>query len=475
MPEPVHTPRIPEPEPLVIEPEPRMIEPEPHVIEPEPHVIEPEPPVDEPDLGTPTPRPRFAPLPDAHEPAGDGHQPREDEDDWPDEHDVPAGTRRVSGLQRTARPADTGRRRWGSRAPARAPAGAPRRRRWGRAVALIVLVLAIALIWFLVELFQPFHGSGSGRVIVRVPAHATASQIGDLLSRDGVIGSSFFFRLRVDLSGDRSKLLPGTYTLKRGMSYGSVLTVLTTPPPAAKTSELTLIPGKTRSQVGKLLSSQRIRGNYVAETRHSRLLDPHAYGAPRSTPDLEGFLFPDTYQLRDPITVSELVTDQLAQFKKQFARVSMSYARRKNLTPYDVLIIASMVEAEAATEKDRLDVASVIYNRLRSGMPLGIDATTRYAVNNYTSPLTNSQLNSSSPYNTRVHSGLPPTPIDSPSLASIQAAAHPAQTNYLYFVVTPCANGSMSFTGSYSTFLHDQALYQQARAQNGGRSPTRCK
>ncbi len=105
--------------------------------------------------------------------------------------------------------------------------------------------------------------------------------------------------------------------------------------------------------------------------------------------------------------------------------MNLSYARSKHLTPYDVLIIASMIEAEAATAHDRPLVSSVIYNRLRDGMPLQLDATTRYATGNYTKPLTVSELNSSSPYNTRIHKGLPPTPIGNPGLAAIQAAAHP--------------------------------------------------
>jgi UPF0755 protein len=133
-----------------------------------------------------------------------------------------------------------------------------------------------------------------------------------------------------------------------------------------------------------------------------------------------------------------------------------------------------MIEGEAATELDRRDVASVIYNRLRDGMPLQLDATTRYAVGNYTTPLTQSQLNSRSPYNTRNRRGLPPTPIDNPSLASMQAAADPASTNYLYFVVKPCGNGAEVFTGNYNAFLADEAKYYSARAAHGGRSPTHC-
>jgi uncharacterized YceG family protein len=204
------------------------------------------------------------------------------------------------------------------------------------------------------------------------------------------------------------------------------------------------------------------------------LLRPSAYGAPRNTPSLEGFLFPDTYQLRVPVSISALVTDQLTTFRKRFATVGMGYARSKHLTPYDVLTIASIVEKEAGTVRDRPLVASVIYNRLHDHIPLGMDSTTRYEFNDYTHPLTQSQLASRSPYNTRLNAGLPPTPIDNPGLSAINAAAHPAQTKYLYFVVKPCGNNESVFSTNYAQFLRDSARYQAARAQNGGRSPAHC-
>jgi uncharacterized YceG family protein len=346
--------------------------------------------------------------------------------------------------------------------------------RAGRILSLLALVVAGVLIWFLIELFQPFHGSGSGEVTVTIPAHSSSSQVGDLLEREGVISSSLFFNVRATLAGDRDDLRAGTYHLKHGMSYGDVLTILTTPPPAAKVSNLTLVEGKTRRQIDALLRSQQIHGSYLAQTRHSPLLNPRSYGAPRSTPSLEGFLFPSTYQVRDPIHIPDLVADQLRTFKQRFAKVNLSYARSKHLTRYDVLTIASMVQAEAETARDRPLVASVIYNRLRLGMPLQIDATTRYETGNYDHPLTAAQLSSSSPYNTRIHRGLPPTPIDNPGMASIQAAAHPGHTNYLYFVVKPCGNGEQVFSSTYKQFLSDAAKYNQARARNGGRSPANC-
>jgi uncharacterized YceG family protein len=166
----------------------------------------------------------------------------------------------------------------------------------------------------------------------------------------------------------------------------------------------------------------------------------------------EGFLFPATYDFFKNTPTKRLVRDQLETFSENFARVNMRYARPRNLTPYDVLIIASMVEKEAQAPRERPLVAAVIYNRLHARMPLGIDATIRYALDvPATQSLRESQLNDPTPYNTRVHTGLPPTPIANPGLASIKAAAHPAKVDYLYFVRKP-DHVHHFFTSSYRDF-----------------------
>jgi UPF0755 protein len=153
---------------------------------------------------------------------------------------------------------------------------------------------------------------------------------------------------------------------------------------------------------------------------------------------MEGFLFPATYEFFPKTTSAQLVAAQLKAFCDNWNALDLGYARAKNLTPYDVLIIASMVEKETLVPAERRLVAAVIYNRLRARMPLGIDATLRYGLNiPPTESIHESQLASDSSYNTRRHAGLPPTPIANPGVASMQAAAHPARVNYLYFVRKP--------------------------------------
>jgi UPF0755 protein len=247
-----------------------------------------------------------------------------------------------------------------------------------------------------------------------------------------------------------------------------------TPPPVAlKTITVTVPEGYSRAQTARLAREEGLRGSYMEASLRSRHLRPARYGG-RGAKSLEGFLFPDTFELERRAPAADLVQLQLADFKRRIRRVDMRYARSRNLTTYDVVSIASMIEREAQAPGDRRLVAAVIYNRLHEGMPLGIDATIRFATGNYSRPLTESQLAVDSPYNTRLRSGLPPGPIDSPGLASIEAAAHPARVGYLYYVVKPGACGKLAFSASAAQFERDVARYKAARTAAGGKSPTSC-
>jgi UPF0755 protein len=231
-----------------------------------------------------------------------------------------------------------------------------------------------------------------------------------------------------------------------------------TPPPVVlKTTTLTIPEGYSRAQTARVAREAGLRGSYM-----------------KASQGHEGFLFPDTFELEKGAPASDLVRLQLEDFKRRVAGVDMAYARSKNLTTRDVVTIASMVEREAQLEKERPLIAAVIYNRLHEGMPLGIDATIRFATGNYDRPLTESELAVESPYNTRTNAGLPPGPIGSPGLASIEAAAHPAKVDYLYYVVKPGTCGEDAFSSSAAEFEADVAAYNEAREAAGGESPDSC-
>jgi peptidoglycan lytic transglycosylase G len=337
---------------------------------------------------------------------------------------------------------------------------------------LLAAIVAVALIWFLVALFQPFHGDGSGRVAVAVPKGASVAEVGDLLDSRGVISSSTLFQIRVTLAGKRSDLYPGHYVLAHDMSYGAAIDALSTPP-VKRTLTVTIPEGYTRSQAAQVAEEAGVPGDYTKATIKSKYLDPAEYGG-KGAKDLEGFLFPDTFELKPKAPVEDLVQLQLQDFRRRIKGVDMSYAKSKNLTVFDVVTIASMVEDEAGVDSQRGLVASVIYNRLHEGMPLGIDATIRFATGNYTEPLTESELAIDSPYNSRTNAGLPPGPISNPGLESLKAAAHPPKTDYLFYVTTPGACGKLTFAKTEAEFEAAVDKYNSAREAAGGNSPDSC-
>jgi peptidoglycan lytic transglycosylase G len=240
------------------------------------------------------------------------------------------------------------------------------------------------------------------------------------------------------------------------------------PPPPPKPFRIIFPEGFTRAQMADRVAvvariAQRKHRGHVRlarsayDTATKRIVVPCF--SPKVRHQVEGFLFPATYDFVAKTTSKQLVTDQVQAFCRSWKTVNLAYARSKNLTPYDILTIASMVEKEAEAPQERRLIAAVIYNRLHARMPLGIDATLRYGL--HISPdqsIRESQLQSGSPYNTRNRAGLPPTPIANPGLASLQAAAHPAKVDYLYFVRKP-DKVHHYFTASASAFAQYECAH----------------
>jgi UPF0755 protein len=419
--------------------------------------------------GESIPRGRAMPLPLPVEQAGAGdwEPPPPRGDNWFDESnefdddDIHEGDPEMAGAARHGRRhGDGGGRRGG---------------RFGALVRhpfrILAVVILIVILLFLNALFQPFHGDGHGQVAVKIPKGSSVGEVGELLEKKGVISGGFIisgstlFQARVTLSGDRSKLIAGKHVLEQDMSYGRAIDALTKEPGSAAsgptTVTVTIPEGYTRSQISQLAKEDGLRGNYIKATVKSKYLDPAEYGGKKAK-NLEGFLFPDTWELKRHRPVKELVQLQLADFKKKIKQVNMKYAKSKNLTVYDVLTIASIIEHEAGVPNQRKQVASVIYNRLREGMTLGSDATVRFAVHNFTKPLTQSELESNSPYNTRIHAGLPPGPISNPGIATIDAAAHPAKGNNLFFVTSPDCK-TLAFSKTEAEFEKDVQKYEASK------------
>ena len=281
---------------------------------------------------------------------------------------------------------------------------------------------------------------------VLIPAGADASEIGDILEQQGVVDDGGRFREYAKDEGEGSQFKAGTYAIKAGTGYDALIGILDRGP-VTVVKTLVIPEGFRISEIEDRLPSVGMSKKAYARVVRAAS-PPPGYG---HHVNMEGFMFPATYTIRPGERPAALVAQQLAAFNDNVAKVDMSYAKSKNLTPYDVLTIASMIEREARAPGDRAKVAAVIYNRLHRGMNLGIDATILYHLGAWSATIHQSDIDSHEPYNTRTNPGLPPTPICNPGLASIEAAAHPAHVNYLYYVAVP-GQDAQYFTASYSDF-----------------------
>ena len=282
--------------------------------------------------------------------------------------------------------------------------------------------------------------------------------IADQLEEKGVVKHARAFVIRADADGYATRFMPGTYSFRVNEPYDALVAKLLkgVKPPTIKVS----IPeGSTLRQAAEIVSGEVegiSRDEYIVAARE----DPPPFrleGYKKGT-TLEGMLFPATYEiLPKEARARSFVKDQLRTFDAYFAKVDLSRARAANLTEYDVVIIASMIDREALVPAERPVVAAVIWNRLRIDMLLQIDATIQYALGETKPVLTFDDLEIDSPYNTYKYAGLPPTPISNPGLAALKAAADPSADNYLYYVARNDGTGRHYFSTTYDQFLADKA------------------
>jgi UPF0755 protein len=344
-----------------------------------------------------------------------------------------------------------------AKASARPSAATLRRRR--RVTALVVALAGLLLLggcvaaagWWL--LARPVNDVAAGKPAqVEIGKGAGTKQIADRLADAGVIANPLGFQLAVRLKGADGTLKAGVYDLTTGLDDAAVIEKLQAGP-TIKYVTVTIPEGYTVDQIADRVAEK----TKIPADEFSRIAKNEAASFGVSSPDrpvrsVEGFLFPKTYRIREDATARDVIAMMVRQFREEVAGVDLSYAKSKNLNLYDVVTIASMVEREAAKADERPIVASVIYNRLARGMRLEIDATIQYILGKQRKRILYRHLRIESPYNTYLHKGLPPGPISNPGLASIEAAANPAQTGYFFYVRTG-DDGSHTFATNQADFL----------------------
>jgi UPF0755 protein len=347
--------------------------------------------------------------------------------------------------------------------PERPRRGRPKKRRRGsKTPAGRLLLLALLLLGVLCGIYlllsAVLGGGEEESVTVAVEQGDTLSSVADKLEEAGVIQSSTLFKLETRIQGGETEIKAGEYRFVPGEDSEQILEILSSGE-SLSAFTITVTEGLTLEQTARVVEKE---GGIPAEEFETAagstdygydfLADP----AIRTT---EGFLFPKKYEFERGVDAAQIVDRFLWQYLLEKEGLDFAEAQdRFNLTEYELVTVASLVEKESANPEERPLIAAVIYNRIRSGMPLQVDATVQYALGKAKEDLKLEDLDVDSPYNTYKNRGLPPGPISSPSRESIQAALEPAQTNYLYYVLD--ANGEEHFfTDDYDEFLEakDQA------------------
>jgi UPF0755 protein len=350
--------------------------------------------------------------------------------------------------------------------PGRSDKSRNRHRRRERRRGLLILVAVFVVLFVAAGAARAYYQWSTGAsgprtpVTIQIPQGATGSEVADLLKKQGVIRSTLAFRLAVRFRHvSTASFEAGEYHLTTNMTIDDVLALLGKGAVAQPVTRLTIPEGltvaKTAARVHQVLKRVSPRAFVKAATSGTFSLPPYL---PQSAHTVEGFLSPDTYDFLKTATAHDVITRLLDQFKTAIANLPWSNAKKLGVTPYQVVIIASIIEREARFQDDRVRVARVSYNRLAQGMRLQSDATVEYALGKAKPALTLDDLKVQSPYNTYLHAGLPPAPIASPGVASLRAALEPANGSWLYFLAYDRA-GHAAFASTYQEFLSLRAKY----------------
>jgi UPF0755 protein len=361
-----------------------------------------------------------------------------------------------------------------SRGP-KGPRGPRRRRlRWiAPLAALLVILIPLAVggayvYSFYMSKYHPadYSGPGTGYLVVQVPSGSSPTSLGPQLAKLGVVASARAFVLAAEHSSNPNGLLPGFYGMHLHMKASLAYALLLDQKNLVQVT-VTIPEGWRLTQIVAYLGAKSglPASAYQAILRNPAQLHLPAYAGGNA----EGYLFPATYEVVPHETALGVLTGMVQRFEQEATQVNLpTAAKRVHLTEGQVIIMASLVQAEGGRVSDYPKIARVIYNRLAQGIPLELDSTVLYGLHTYGIIASDQQLNSPSLYNTYKHKGLTPGPIDSPGAAAIQAVLNPASGNWIYFVTVNPKTGETLFTASQAQFEQYRAELQYNLAHGQG-------
>lgn len=328
------------------------------------------------------------------------------------------------------------------------------------AVICIAVVAAAGVLFYIGGLGKALDSENTQTVNVTIPSGSGTIQIGQQLEANSIIGSADKFKLWSRIKGYDSQYKAGTYALSPSMDFQTIADIIVGG--KVNTVNFTIPEGYTIYQTARAIADSGL-GDYDTFVSLIEAADfdyDFLNGAQNNKNKLEGYLFPNTYTVDEGMSEEQIIKVMLDEFEKQPLKVYHESDNSHSLN--EIITIASIIERECKVDEERPLVASVIYNRLEKGMPLQMCSTVQYVLGKQKEVLTYADTRIESPYNTYTNPGLPPGPICSPGLAAVQAALHPADTDYLYFVLSEKLDGTSNFSSDYAQFERDKAAYDKA-------------
>lgn len=304
-----------------------------------------------------------------------------------------------------------------------------------------------------------YTGRGVAPITVTVPAGATLDEIGSVLKQDDVIKSTQAWDSAVASEERATSVQPGRYLMRTQMPAIDALRLLINPGESRVRAQFTIAEGlRLSKQIDALVKGTKIKRSAYEKA----LKKPKSIGLPAyAKGNAEGFLFPDTYELTADATATSTLKQMVDEYKAITSDLDLQAAAKKlDRSPYEVLIVASIIEREVNQDQYRAKVARVLYNRLDQDIPLGLDSTVIYAEKLNTNTTTPKDRASTSKYNTYLRKGLPPGPISAPGRAALEAAANPEPGKWLYFTTVDFDSGETKFAETDAEFQKIVAEFQ---------------
>ncbi len=325
------------------------------------------------------------------------------------------------------------------------------------AAAIVVIAASAGYSMYVEKESRPVAPGSDEYISVTIPSGTGTGGIAQILKESNLINNMNVFKLQSRSRGYDGKYKAGQYSMSPGMSMDEIMTLLMAG--SDKTLRFTIPEGyDIRRTTAKLSAEGLVNAEVFAEEIEKGQFNYKFLEGASASPDrLEGFLFPETYEIFANANEHDIIDKMLYQFNKVFTDEYYARAEELGMSVRQVITLASIIEREARIPKDRPVIASVFYNRLKIGMPLQSCATVQYILGEQKPVLSIKDTKIESPYNTYLNPGLPPGPIASPGADSIRAALYPADTNYLYFLAK--GDGSHAFSETYDQFLKDKAKY----------------